>query len=181
MGVTEEDIAEVIAWLVSLHDTLTVEFEAIDGKGKFRSDSWERPDGGGGESRVLEDGALFEKAGINYSLVHGDSLPPSASARRPELAGRSFRAMGLSMVLHPRNPYVPTTHANWRFFVAERPGQSPVWWFGGGFDLTPYYGFEEDAVHWHRTARDADRRNEAPRLRRPAGSQRCSDPVHQDG
>jgi coproporphyrinogen III oxidase len=155
VGVTEKDIAEVIAWLKALHDTLTREFETIDGGGRFRSDRWTRAEGGGGESRVLEEGKLFEKAGINYSLVHGASLPPSASARRPELAGRSFRAMGLSMVLHPRNPYVPTTHANWRFFVAERRGQPPVWWFGGGFDLTPYYGFEEDAVHWHRTARDA--------------------------
>jgi coproporphyrinogen III oxidase len=104
---------------------------------------------------VLENGALFEKGGINFSLVHGDRLPPSASARRPELAGRSFRAMGVSMVLHPRNPYVPTTHGNWRFFVAEKAGAAPVWWFGGGFDLTPYYGFPEDAVTWHRAARDA--------------------------
>ena len=121
----------------------------------FREDAWDRPDGGGGRTRVLEDGSLYEKAGINFSHVHGPGLPPSATAARPELAGRSFEAMGVSLVIHPRNPYVPTSHANVRLFVAEKPGAEPVWWVGGGFDLTPYYGFEEDAVAWHRVARDA--------------------------
>jgi len=157
MGITQHDIDSVEAWLRRLHDGLTGQITLLDGGKGFRSDSWERPEGGGGESRVLEGGELFEKAGINFSLVHGDRLPASATARRPKLAGRAFRAMGVSMVFHPRNPYVPTTHGNWRFFVAERPGEEPVWWFGGGFDLTPYYGFHEDVVHWHRTARDACR------------------------
>ena len=119
----------------------------------FREDSWERPGGGGGRSRVLENGNLFEKAGVNFSLVHGDGLPPSATAQRPELAGRSFKAMGVSLVIHPHNPYVPTSHANVRFFVAEKPDADPVWWFGGGFDLTPYYPFYEDIVAWHRVAK----------------------------
>jgi coproporphyrinogen III oxidase len=149
------DIRAVEDWLRTLHDRLTHELEALDGGARFRADAWERPGGGGGDSRVIEDGALFEKGGINFSAVHGDALPPSATARRPELAGRSFRATGVSMVLHPRNPYVPTTHGNWRFFVAERPGEAPVWWFGGGFDLTPYYPFLEDVLHWHRQSRTA--------------------------
>ncbi|MGB5209401.1 MAG: oxygen-dependent coproporphyrinogen oxidase [Gammaproteobacteria bacterium] len=155
MSVGETEIAAVEFWLRELHDELTTGLEALDGGARFRRDQWQRPEGGGGDSRVLEEGALFEKGGINFSLVHGSSLPPSASAHRPELAGRSFKAMGVSMVLHPHNPYVPTTHGNWRFFVAEKPGEAPVWWFGGGFDLTPYYGFVEDAVHWHQVARDA--------------------------
>lgn len=155
MSVDESEIGAVETWLRALHDQLTDGLEQLDGGGRFRREQWERPEGGGGDSRVLEDGALFEKGGINFSLVHGERLPPSASARRPELAGRGFKAMGVSMVLHPHNPYVPTTHGNWRFFVAEKPGEAPVWWFGGGFDLTPYYGFEEDAVHWHSVARDA--------------------------
>ena len=155
MSVDESNIGAVETWLRALHDQLTEGLEQLDGGSRFRREQWQRPEGGGGDSRVLEDGALFEKGGINFSLVYGDELPPSASASRPELAGRGFKAMGVSMVLHPRNPYVPTTHANWRFFVAEKPGEEPVWWFGGGFDLTPYYPFEEDAVHWHRTARKA--------------------------
>jgi len=155
MSVGDLEIAAVESWLRTLHDELTTGLEALDGDKRFRRDQWQRPEGGGGDSRVLEDGALFEKGGINFSLVHGTNLPPSASAHRPELAGRSFKAMGVSMVLHPHNPYVPTTHGNWRFFVAEKPGEPPVWWFGGGFDLTPYYGFREDAIHWHRVARDA--------------------------
>ena len=129
--------------------------EAEDGAARFREDVWERPDGGGGRSRVLSDGAVFEQAGVGFSDVFGASLPPSASAQRPELAGRSFEALGVSLVLHPLNPYAPTTHMNVRFFIAEKEGSDPIWWFGGGFDLTPYYGFEEDAVHWHRTAREA--------------------------
>lgn len=154
---TEEsvDVTKVESWLRGLHADLTQGLEELDGEQTFRSDRWERPGGGGGDSRVLEDGGLFEKAGVNFSLVHGEGLPPSATAQRPELAGRGFRAMGVSLVLHPANPYIPTSHANFRFFVAEKEGEVPVWWFGGGFDLTPYYGFEEDAVHWHRTARAA--------------------------
>ena len=155
MSTDKSDIRAVEEWLRGLHDRITAELEEIDGGARFRRDSWDRPEGGGGDSRVIEEGDLFEKGGINFSAVHGAALPPSATARRPELAGRSFRATGVSMVLHPRNPYVPTTHANWRFFVAEKPGQAPVWWFGGGFDLTPYYPFEEDAIRWHHNARRA--------------------------
>ena len=110
--------------------------------------------GGGGRSRVLENGAVIEKGGVNFSHVFGEQLPPSATEARPELAGRSFQAMGVSLVIHPKNPF-PTIHANVRFFVAEKEGEAPVWWFGGGFDLTPYYGFEEDVVHWHQTAKAA--------------------------
>jgi len=149
------DIAAVRTYLLGLQDRICAELAAEDGGMGFREDAWERPEGGGGRTRVMEDGAVFEKAGVNFSEVSGGRLPASATAQRPELAGRSFRALGVSLVIHPRNPYVPTSHANVRFFVAERAGHQPVWWFGGGFDLTPYYGFHEDAVHWHRTARDA--------------------------
>ena len=142
-------------YLMTLQDTICNAFEKLDGGGKFREDSWSRDEGGGGRSRVMEGGDVFEKAGINFSHVHGAGLPASATASRPELAGRSFQAMGVSLVIHPHNPYVPTSHANVRFFVAEKAGADPVWWFGGGFDLTPYYGFREDAVHWHRLAREA--------------------------
>ena len=155
MTIKDVDITRVEDWLRDLHDSLTHELENLDGGKSFRVDQWEREAGGGGNSRVLEEGSLFEKAGINFSLVHGKELPPTATASRPELAGRSFRAMGVSLVLHPHNPYVPTSHANFRFFVAEKPDTDPVWWFGGGYDLTPYYGFTEDAVHWHHTARTA--------------------------
>jgi coproporphyrinogen III oxidase len=146
--------AAVEAYLRQLQDTITAAFEAADG-GRFREDAWTRDEGGGGRSRVLAEGALFEQAGINFSDVRGASLPASASARRPELAGRSYRAMGVSLVVHPRNPYLPTAHANVRFFLAEAPGEPPIWWFGGGFDLTPYYPFREDVVDWHRNARAA--------------------------
>ncbi|MGI9264822.1 MAG: oxygen-dependent coproporphyrinogen oxidase [Gammaproteobacteria bacterium] len=155
MAVSNDDISGVENWLRDLHDNLTDSLAELDGKKGFHTDAWEREGGGGGNSRVLEDGGLFEKAGINFSLVYGKELPPTATAQRPELAGRAFRAMGVSLVLHPHNPYVPTSHANFRFFVAEKPDVEPVWWFGGGFDLTPYYGFAEDAVHWHHTARTA--------------------------
>jgi len=148
------EVAAVEGYLTALQDRICAGLAAIDGRG-FREDAWQRPGGGGGRSRVLEEGDVFEKAGVNFSAVHGEGLPPSATAQRPELAGRSFRALGVSLVIHPRNPYVPTSHANVRFFIAEKPGAEPVWWFGGGFDLTPYYGFEEDAIHWHRTARAA--------------------------
>ena len=149
------DPAAVEAYLKTLQDQICGELAEEDGGTGFREDRWERPGGGGGRSRVLEDGAVFEKGGINFSHVHGEALPPSASASRPELAERSFQAMGVSLVMHPRNPYVPTSHMNVRFFIAEKPGAEAVWWFGGGFDLTPYYGFDDDARHWHRTARAA--------------------------
>jgi len=149
------DTAAVRAYLLSLQDRVCGAIETEDGAAHFREDIWERAEGGGGRSRVLAEGAVFERAGIGYSDVFGPSLPPSASARRPELAGRSFEALGVSLIFHPHNPYAPTAHMNVRYFLAEKEGGEPIWWFGGGFDLTPYYGFEEDAVHWHRTAREA--------------------------
>ena len=145
----------VSEYLKQLQQRITGELQRIDGKARFESDDWQREAGGGGRSMVMRDGAVFEQGGVNFSEVHGDNLPASATAHRPELAGRHFRAMGLSLVMHPDNPYVPTSHANVRFFVAEKPGEDPIWWFGGGFDLTPYYGFREDCVHWHRIARQA--------------------------
>lgn len=148
------DIDAIKRFLLSLQDTLCQQLEQMDGAETFREDAWEYATGGGGRSRVLRQGQVFEQAGVNFSHVSGASLPPSASVHRPELAGRSFQAMGVSLVIHPLNPYVPTSHANVRFFIAEKEGEAPVWWFGGGFDLTPYYGFEEDAVHWHQTAHD---------------------------
>ena len=149
------DAAAVHTFLEGFHDTLCDQLESLDGGARFVSDTWTRAEGGGGVTRILTDGGLFEKAGVARSVVSGDTLPPSASALRPELAGRRWQATGVSLVLHPRNPWVPTAHANVRFFVAEKDGEPPVWWFGGGFDLTPYYGFEEDCAHWHRCARDA--------------------------
>lgn len=155
MNDTAPRVDSVNGYLRELQDRICAACEAEDGQERFIEDSWERPDGGGGRTRVLQDGPVFEQAGVGFSHVYGDRLPPSASAQRPELAGRAFQAMGVSLVIHPRNPYVPTSHANVRFFIAEKPGAEPVWWFGGGFDLTPYYGFEEDARHWHRIAREA--------------------------
>lgn len=146
------DIQQVKTFLLQLQDHICQQLAAADGKGHFAEDQWVREEGGGGQSRVLTHGAVFEQAGVNFSHVSGATLPASATAHRPELAGRSFQAMGVSLVIHPHNPYVPTSHANVRFFIAEKPGEAPVWWFGGGFDLTPYYGFEEDARHWHLTA-----------------------------
>jgi coproporphyrinogen III oxidase len=148
------DIPAVRSYLLDLQDRICDALAAED-VSAFGEDAWERPAGGGGRTRVLEDGHVLEKAGVNFSHVTGARLPASATVQRPELAGRRFEALGVSLVIHPRNPYVPTSHANVRFFVAERPGEEPVWWFGGGFDLTPYYGFREDVVHWHRTARAA--------------------------
>ena len=145
----------VETWLRDLQDRISAALENLDGKATFQRDSWTRAEGVGGQSRVLRHGDVFEQAGINFSLVNGKTLPPSATARRPELAGRSWQAMGVSMVLHPRNPYVPTTHMNVRLFAAPKPGEKTVWWFGGGFDLTPYYGDEDDARHWHATAKAA--------------------------
>ncbi|HXU33527.1 MAG TPA: oxygen-dependent coproporphyrinogen oxidase [Thermoanaerobaculia bacterium] len=149
------DLAAVRAYLLDLQDRISAALEAADGTARFREDLWTRPEGGGGRTRVLEGGALFEKAGIAFSQVTGENLPPAASAAHPEVAGRSFEALGVSLVLHPENPYVPTTHANVRFFLAEKEGADPVWWFGGGFDLTPYYPFAEDARSWHRAAEKA--------------------------
>ena len=149
------DINAVREYLLSLQDTICKEIEDSDGKQKFAEDDWQRPAGGGGRTRVLNNGAVFEQAGVNFSEVSGDNLPPSATASRPELAGRSFQAMGVSLVIHPHNPYVPTSHANVRFFIAEKAGEEPIWWFGGGYDLTPYYTFDEDVIHWHQTAKDA--------------------------
>ena len=174
----QSDIQAVKDYLLKLQDNICNELAAEDGKEKFIEDAWSRDKeadedneeanqtevseqhdgpvlGGGGRSRVLTEGEVFEQAGINFSHVHGDKLPASATANRPELEGRSFQAMGVSLVIHPNNPYVPTSHANVRFFVAEKEGEEPVWWFGGGFDLTPFYPFKEDVVHWHTIAKEA--------------------------
>ncbi len=152
---TAPDAVAVERYLRGLQARICTEFEQLDGAQKFLHDRWIRDEGGGGESRVLADGGVFERAGVNFSDIRGTRLPPAATAARPELAGRSYRAMGVSLVLHPLNPYVPTAHMNVRFLIAESPDAAPIWWFGGGFDLTPCYGFREDAQHWHRTARDA--------------------------
>ena len=141
-------------YLLNLQDRICDSLAVEDGKAGFEEDGWERERGGGGRTRVLRNGALFEQAGVNFSHVHGDSLPSAASAARPELAGRGFEALGVSLVIHPENPHIPTSHANVRFFNAEKPGSDPVWWFGGGYDLTPYYPVKEDMIHWHQTARD---------------------------
>ncbi|OYY75127.1 MAG: coproporphyrinogen III oxidase [Gammaproteobacteria bacterium 28-57-27] len=175
--------AQVRTYLLDLQQRICAAIEQTDGQSRFLHDDWTRPEGttpqgaalgraaspegrnpgtdsarhlsGDGKTRVLSEGAVFEQAGINFSHVKGASLPPSATAHRPELAGRRFEALGVSLVIHPRNPYVPTSHANVRFFIAEADGQEPVWWFGGGFDLTPYYGNDEDCIHWHQTAQAA--------------------------
>jgi coproporphyrinogen III oxidase len=152
---THPDTAAVRTYLLGLQDRICAAIEAEDGEASFQEESWERAEGGGGRSRVLAEGRVFEQAGVGFSHVFGPGMPASATVHRPELAGRGFEALGVSLVFHPRNPYVPTTHMNVRFFIAEKEGHEPVWWFGGGFDLTPYYGFEEDAVHWHTVAREA--------------------------
>jgi coproporphyrinogen III oxidase len=148
------DLSSARDYFTGLQARIVARLEAIDGH-VFRRDVWERPEGGGGESRVLEQGGVFERGGVNFSHVRGDRLPPSATTTRPQLAGRSFEVMGVSLVLHPFNPYVPTVHMNVRLFVADKAGEESVWWFGGGTDLTPYYGFEDDAVHFHQTCRAA--------------------------
>ena len=148
------DTRLILDYLTNLQHRIVESLELVDGK-NFLNDSWQRPEGGGGISCVIEEGNVFERGGVNFSHVTGDRLPPSASANRPELAGRGFEAMGVSLVLHPRNPYAPTVHMNVRCFIATKPGEEPVWWFGGGMDLTPYYGYEEDAIHFHRTCRQA--------------------------
>ena len=150
-----EQLARVKQYLLNLQDRLCEGLEAADGRASFVEDDWRREQGGGGRTRVMTDGAVFEKGGVNFSHVFGASLPPSATAVRPALAGRSFSAMGVSWVLHPHNPHIPTTHGNVRFFIAEAPGEAPVWWFGGGIDLTPYYPYDDDVLHWHRVAHDA--------------------------
>jgi coproporphyrinogen III oxidase len=140
-------------YLKSLQNHICTTLEGLDGEAQFLVDAWQRPGGGGGESRVLSSGKVFDQAGVSFSHVFGDQMPPSATKHRPELAGKQFQALGVSLVLHPENPYVPTTHANFRFFSAGE--SNPVWWFGGGFDLTPYYAFREDVVHWHETAKSS--------------------------
>jgi len=149
------DATAVEQYLTSLQAKICAALEEIDGGQTFATESWDRPEGGGGISRVLAGGEIIEKGGVNFSQVVGAGKPASATQHRPELAGRSFRAMGVSLVIHPRNPHAPTSHANVRMFMAEKPDEEPVWWMGGGFDLTPYYGYEEDAIHWHETAKAA--------------------------
>lgn len=153
--VTERDCQRVKAYCLDLQHRICDTFNAIETVKPFIKDHWIRKQGGGGLTRVLEGGKVLEKAGVNFSHVHGKALPPAATAKRPELAGRSFQAMGVSLVFHPVNPFAPTTHMNVRFFIAEKEGADPVWWFGGGFDLTPYYGFEEDVIHWHQQSSQA--------------------------
>ena len=145
----------VRAYLLDLQDRICSGARELDPDALLHEDNWERPEGGGGRTRAIANGKVFEKGGVNFSDVRGSSLPPSATANRPELAGTAFRALGVSVVLHPDNPFTPTSHANVRFFLAEPRGGEPVWWFGGGFDLTPYYGFEEDAIAWHKAAQAA--------------------------
>jgi len=141
-------------YLLGLQDKICGGLEKLDGKKKFHEDRWDRESGGTGITRVIADGGLIEKGGVNFSHVYGESLPPAATEQRPDLAGGSFQAMGVSLVIHPENPYCPTSHANVRFFIAEKEGIEPVWWFGGGYDLTPYYAFDEDCISWHQTAKD---------------------------
>jgi coproporphyrinogen III oxidase len=145
---------QIKSYFLNLQELIVSRMETLDGR-PFRRDAWDRPQGGGGISRLVEDGNFLERAGVNFSHVMGDRLPPSATAHRPELAGRHWEAMGVSLVFHPRNPYVPTVHMNVRCFIAEKAGEEPVWWFGGGMDLTPYYGFAEDAQHFHAACRKA--------------------------
>ncbi|MBV4395901.1 oxygen-dependent coproporphyrinogen oxidase [Advenella alkanexedens] len=149
-------LEQVSQYFRSLQASIVEALEKEDGHA-FSQDAWERPEGGGGLSRYIEDGHIFERGAVLFSHVTGEKLPPSASAHRPELAGRSWEAMGVSLVLHPRNPYIPTTHMNVRMFVAKasQPGETDVFWFGGGMDLTPYYAFENDARHFHQTCHDA--------------------------
>ena len=152
-------IERVKEYLLGLQDNICSDLENQEGESRFREDLWDREAGGGGRTRVLEQGEIFEQAGVNFSHVFGKKLPPSATAARPELEGRDFQALGISLVIHPRNPYVPTSHANVRFFIASKPGddggeEDSIWWFGGGYDLTPYYLNKEDVIHWHQTARD---------------------------
>ncbi|KMT66089.1 oxygen-dependent coproporphyrinogen oxidase [Catenovulum maritimum] len=158
MSVTKPDnkvsIEVVIEFLHQLQDQICQALENSDGQAKFVEDNWKRPGGGGGRTRVMTNGAVIEQGGVNFSHVFGDQMPASATAHRPELEGRSWQACGVSLVIHPNNPHIPTSHANVRFFIAEKEGEAPVWWFGGGFDLTPFYPVEQDVIHWHQTAFD---------------------------
>jgi coproporphyrinogen III oxidase len=147
------NVDPVKTYLLALQNRICAELEQLDGEAAFTHDAWKRDAGGGGESRVLSNGRIFEQAGVSFSHVFGDQMPSSATKHRPELAGKQFQAVGVSLVLHPHNPYVPTTHANFRFFSAGE--DNPVWWFGGGFDLTPYYPFRADVVHWHQAAKQS--------------------------
>jgi len=149
------DIEAVKSYLLDLQETICRELAKEDGAKDFIKDEWQRAQGGGGLTRVMEDGAVIEKGGVNYSYVEGTNMPASATAHRPELAGRGFKAMGVSLVIHPKNPHAPTSHMNVRFFIAEKEGAEPIWWFGGGFDLTPYYANKEDCQFWHQVAKDA--------------------------
>jgi coproporphyrinogen III oxidase len=160
------DISTVIEFLKTLQDKICDALAQADGSGEFIEDNWKRKEGGGGRTRVMTNGTIIEQGGVNFSVVSGDKLPPSATAHRPELAGRTWKACGVSLVIHPKNPHIPTSHANVRFFIAEKAGEEPVWWFGGGFDLTPFYPVEEDVLHWHQTAKD---------LSQPFGEQVYSD------
>lgn len=149
-------IEQVKKYLVHLQESICSDLELLDGRAIFEKDHWTKEDGNGsGITSVISDGNVFEKGGVNFSIVQGNKMPKSASPIRPEMEGRKYTALGVSLVLHPENPYIPTAHSNVRFFVAEEPGKEPIWWFGGGFDLTPFYGFDEDAVHWHTTAKKA--------------------------
>lgn len=149
---SNDKIEQVKAFLLKLQDNICQTLELSDGKARFIEDNWEREQGGGGRTRVMTNGAVIEQGGVNFSHVYGEQMPASATAARPELAGRRFQAMGVSLVIHPHNPYIPTSHANVRFFIAEKDGEEPIWWFGGGFDLTPFFPFKEDVVHWHTVA-----------------------------
>lgn len=149
------NIDQIRTYLLALQQKICEGIEREDGEARFEEDIWQRDTGGGGQTRVLTNGAVFEQGGVNFSEVSGDNMPASATAHRPELAGRRFLAMGVSLVIHPANPYVPTSHANVRFFIAEKDGEEPIWWFGGGYDLTPFYGNDEDVVHWHQVAKQA--------------------------
>lgn len=152
LAMEQPDIEYINTYLLRLQEIVCAALTAADGGGIFHEDLWQCDEGGGGRTRVLRHGQVFEQAGVNFSRVYGRALPASATAHRPELVGRSYQAMGVSLVVHPENPFVPTSHANVRFFIAEKPGTIPIWWFGGGFDLTPFYGFQEDAFYWHRIA-----------------------------
>jgi coproporphyrinogen III oxidase len=153
--VTRLDVQAVKDYLLSLQDHICSTLESVEPTERFKEDAWDRPNGGGGRTRVIAGGEVIEKGGVNFSHVMGDNLPPSATVDRPELAGGRFEAMGVSLVIHPNNPFAPTSHANVRLFIVYKDGMEPVWWFGGGFDLTPYYGFDQDCIHWHQTAYDA--------------------------
>lgn len=153
-AITESHINQVKTYLLQLQTSICEGLVHADGEANFITDEWQREQGGGGCSRVMTKGAVIEQGGVNFSHVFGDKMPASATAARPELAGRHFQAMGVSLVMHPRNPHLPTSHANVRFFVAEKEGSDPIWWFGGGFDLTPFYPVRQDVEHWHQTAKD---------------------------